>query len=103
VRADAVANGAEAVKSLESIPYDLVLMDVRMPVMDGLEATRQIRSLASAVRDHAIPVVAMTANAIGSDRERCLAAGMNDFLAKPVLPEALRETLGRWLEPGEEL
>jgi CheY-like chemotaxis protein len=72
LRADAAANGAEALKALESIPYDLVLMDVQMPVMDGLEATRRIRDVQSDVLDHNIPIIAMTAHALQGDRERCL-------------------------------
>ncbi len=95
--ADAVADGAEAVTALETLPYDLVLMDVQMPEMDGLEATRRIRSPDSAVRNHQVPVIAMTAHALRGDRERCLEAGMNDYLAKPVSPQALAEVLGRWL------
>jgi PAS domain S-box-containing protein len=99
--ADAVADGSEALKSLESIPYDLVLMDVRMPVMDGLEATRQIRDPNSAVLNHDLPIVAMTANAMRSDQEQCLAAGMNDFVPKPVTPQELRQMLAKWL-PAEK-
>jgi len=95
--ADAVADGAEAIKALKSIAYDLVLMDVRMPVMDGIEATRQIRDEHSEVRDHAIPIIAMTANAMECDRDKCLAAGMNDYVSKPVSPEALRKALKQWL------
>ena len=101
--ADAVANGAEAVKALETIPYDLVLMDVQMPEMDGLEATRQIRTPHSAVRNHQVPVIAMTAHALHGDRERCLAAGMNDYLSKPVSPQALAEALGKWLPQEAEI
>jgi len=101
LHADAVADGSEVIKSLESIPYDLVLMDVRMPVMDGIEATRRIRDPQSAVLNHNIPVVAMTANALQGDREICLAAGMNGFVPKPVLPEMLRKALDRWLPAGE--
>ena len=86
LRADAVANGAEAVKALETIPYDLVLMDVQMPEMDGLEATQHIRDPQSAVRNHQIPIIAMTAHAMQGDRERCLEAGMNDYVTKPVVP-----------------
>ncbi len=97
LRADAVANGVEAVKALGSLPYDVVLMDVQMPVMDGLEAARQIRSPYSAVRNHAVPIIAMTAYAIQGDREKCLVAGMNDYLAKPVAPLALAEMLKKWL------
>jgi CheY-like chemotaxis protein len=90
LRADAVADGAEALTALESIPYDLVLMDMRMPVMDGIEATRQIRNPLSAVLNHEIPIIALTANAMQSDREACLAAGMNDFVPKPIRKAVLR-------------
>jgi PAS domain S-box-containing protein len=104
LRADAVADGAEAVKALESIPYDLVLMDVQMPVMDGLEATRQIRSPESGVPNHDVPVIAMTAHALQGDRERCIEAGMNDYVSKPVSPRTLAEVLARWLpEKKDEL
>ncbi|WP_158277491.1 PAS domain S-box protein [Opitutus sp. ER46] len=95
--ADSVANGAEAVDILATVPYDLVLMDVQMPVMDGLTATRCIRASESRVLNHAIPVIAMTAHAMGRDREECLAAGMNDFVTKPVTPQALAQVLSRWL------
>jgi len=95
--ADAVANGAEALTALATLPYDLVLMDVQMPVLDGMEATRQIRDPRSAVLDRAIPIIAMTAEAMQGDRERCLDAGMNDYVAKPVTPQALAERLERWL------
>jgi PAS domain S-box-containing protein len=97
LRCDAVANGAEAVRALETVPYDLVLMDVQMPEMDGLEATRLIRDPRSAVRNHGIPVIAMTAHAMQGDREACLAAGMNDYLSKPVTPLALAEAMEKWL------
>ena len=99
LRADAVANGAEAITALETLPYDLVLMDVQMPVMDGFEATRRIRDARSAVRNHAIPIVAMTAHAVQGDREICLDAGMSDYVSKPVSPAALAAALERWL-PG---
>lgn len=72
---------------------DLVLMDIQMPVMDGLEATRQIHQRIGAV----LPIVAMTANAFGKDRQACLDAGMNDHVAKPVEPARLCKTLLRWL------
>jgi PAS domain S-box-containing protein len=99
-RADAVANGAEAIRSLETIPYDLVLMDVQMPEMDGLQAACRIRDPGSAVLQHGIPIVAMTAHALAGDRESCLEAGMNDYVTKPVSPRALSEALGRWLPRG---
>ncbi len=97
LRADAVANGAEAVKALETLPYDLVLMDVQMPVMDGLEATQHIRDPHSMVRNHQIPIIAMTAHAMQGDREKYLKSGMNDYVSKPVSPGALAEALERWL------
>ncbi len=94
---DAVADGREAVKALSEIPYDLVLMDCMMPEMDGYEATRRIRDSASPVLDHEIPVIAMTANVMKGDRERCIAAGMDDYVSKPVDPQVLAETIQRVL------
>jgi PAS domain S-box-containing protein len=96
-RADAVANGREAIDTLERIPYDLVLMDCQMPEMDGFEASRRIRSGESKVLNPGIPIIAMTAYAMKGDRERCLAAGMNDYLAKPIQTEEFAGTLERWL------
>ena len=101
LRAEAVADGAEAVNVLESTPYDLVLMDMRMPVMDGIEATRHIRDPHSLVLNHDIPIIALTANAMRSDREACHAAGMNGFLAKPIRKAELTEALNRWLRTGD--
>ena len=95
--ADAVANGVEAVKTLETIPYDLVLMDVQMPEMDGYEATAQIRDPKSPVLNHEVPIIAMTAHAMTGDREKCLKAGMNDYVSKPVDPMALANELEKWL------
>ncbi len=101
LRADAVGDGAEAVRALETIPYDLVLMDVQMPEMDGLEATARIRDPMSAVLHHHVPIVAMTAHAMQGDRDRCLEAGMDDYVTKPISPDALAAALDRWL-PREE-
>ena len=97
VHADAVANGAEAIRALETTPYDLVLMDVQMPGMDGLEATRRIRGGQTAVPRHDIPIIAMTAHAQQGDRESCLSAGMDDYVTKPISPQALVKALERWL------
>jgi PAS domain S-box-containing protein len=94
---DAVADGQEAVHALCDLPYDLVLMDVQMPVMDGLEATRQIRDPASHVNHHDVVVIALTAHAQEKDRDRCLAAGMNDYISKPIEPNALYLVLEKWL------
>jgi len=100
--ADAVGNGLEAIKALETIPYDIVLMDVQMPELDGLEATRRIRDPESKVLDHAVPVIAMTAHAMVGDRETCLEAGMDDYVTKPVRPQELFEAIGRWYPRKEE-
>jgi signal transduction histidine kinase/CheY-like chemotaxis protein len=95
--ADAVANGLEAVAALRKIPYQLVLMDVQMPKMDGFEASRIIRSPGSGVLNPNIPIVAMTAMAMKGDREQCMAAGMNDYLTKPIEPHKLFELLNKYL------
>ena len=91
-QATAVTNGAEAVAAVEGGGYDLVLMDCQMPVMDGFEATRRIREF-----DARLPIVAMTADAMPADRDRCLSEGMDDYLAKPVKLNLLSEVLARWL------
>ena len=105
LRADAVASGAEAITALESVPYDLVLMDVQMPVMDGMEATRRIRASASSLRTRIlnpqIPIIAMTAHAMQGDRERFIEAGMDDYISKPVSPQVLAQTLLRWLPSAQ--
>ncbi len=101
-RADAVANGEEAVRLLSMIPYNLVLMDVQMPVMDGLEATRIIRDPESHVINHAVPVIAMTAHAMAGDRKICLDAGMDDYITKPVNPDILLEKINGYLKIKEE-
>jgi CheY-like chemotaxis protein len=96
--AEAVANGREAVTALAAISYDLVLMDVQMPDMNGFEATQRIRDPESDVRNHDVPIIAMTAHAMKGDREKCLEAGMNDYLSKPVTPAALEEILRKYLD-----
>lgn len=82
--ADLASNGKEAVEALINVNYHLVLMDIQMPVMDGLEATRIIRDSSSDVKNHLVPIVAMTAHAMAGDKEKCLDAGMTDYLSKPI-------------------
>jgi signal transduction histidine kinase/HPt (histidine-containing phosphotransfer) domain-containing protein/ActR/RegA family two-component response regulator len=100
--ANVVANGAEAIQALESTDYDLVLMDVQMPVMDGFETTRQIRDPSSKMMNHQVPIIAMTAHALQGDRERCLASGMNDYVSKPLSARDLSEVLARWLPSADD-
>lgn len=91
------ANGVEALEAVQSRPFDLVLMDCHMPEMDGYQATIAIRALADQ-RFKDIPIIAMTANAMKGDMEKCLAAGMNDYLTKPIKPEALAKNLRKWVK-----
>ena len=91
---DVVADGEAAVLAMQNTPYKLVLMDVQMPKMDGLTATREIREK---LKLDKIPIVAMTANAMKGDREHCLVAGMNDYLSKPIKPGELFSILEYWL------
>jgi CheY-like chemotaxis protein len=92
---EVATNGIEAVQKATTNAYDLILMDCQMPEMDGYEATRQLRA-------HGVqtPIVALTANALQGDREQCLLAGMDDYLAKPIKPDELKRTLAHWLQPS---
>jgi len=100
---EAVSDGQEAVRAVgaaaeRGCPYVLVLMDWQMPVLDGLGATRAIRAAeAEAGTDAHIPIIGLTANAMPGDREACLATGMDDYISKPLRPDALRAVLERWL------
>ena len=96
VLVDVARDGAEALKKVHSTAYDLVLMDMQMPVMDGVTATQAIRRIP---RLRNLPIVAMTANARAADRQSCLDAGMNDFLSKPIDPDALWAKMHQWLKP----
>ena len=98
-RADVAASGREALTALRNIPYSLVLMDCQMPEMDGFEATRLMRQGEAGHNHVSTPVIAMTARAMQGDREKCLEAGMNDYLPKPVDLTALAKALDRWLLP----
>jgi PAS domain S-box-containing protein len=93
VQVEVATNGLEAVQKATESPYDLILMDCQMPEMDGYEATRMLR--AQGVQT---PIIALTANALEDDREKCLACGMNDYLSKPIQADMLRRTLAQWLQ-----
>jgi CheY-like chemotaxis protein len=96
---DCVENGRAALNALERQRYDLVFMDCQMPEMDGYEATRRLRAREAEQGGHVI-VLALTANAMEGDRERCLASGMDDHLTKPLKLRVLADTLERWTAPG---
>ncbi|MBL8481690.1 MAG: response regulator, partial [Rhodocyclaceae bacterium] len=97
LHAEVAGNGLEACRKVRGEAYDLVLMDMQMPRMDGLTATRRLRAHAEFKR---LPIIAMTANAFAEDRERCMAAGMDDHVAKPVDPDQLYGVLAKWLSRG---
>ncbi|WDP85976.1 MAG: response regulator [Desulfobacter sp.] len=95
--ADLVFDGAQAVRALKETSYTLVLMDVQMPVMGGFEATRIIRESSPGILNPDIPIIAMTANAMAEDRQKCLDAGMDDYIPKPIRPEMLSAVLEKWI------
>ena len=94
---DTVEDGALAVEAMKAGKYDLIFMDMRMPNMDGLEATRKIRALPNVSRH--LPIIALTANAFDDDRNACFDSGMNDFMTKPVSAEELSEMVAEWTGP----
>jgi signal transduction histidine kinase/CheY-like chemotaxis protein len=96
-----VANGLEALQALRDTDFDVVLMDCQMPEMDGFEATRQLRKSANGYRNSRVPVIALTANALSTDRELCLAAGMSDYLSKPIDRQRLEDALNRAMDGSE--
>jgi len=95
-RSDTAGNGCEVLKALEQVSYDMILMDVQMPEMDGYEATKKIRTMDDIKKD--IPIIAMTANAMKGDREKCLNAGMNDYITKPIKPQNLLQAIDTWIK-----
>jgi len=95
--AEVVENGVKALRALESVPFDLVLMDVQMPEMDGFETTRCIRNPEASVLNGKVPIIAMTAHTMHGDREKCLEAGMDDYISKPVSIQILSDVLDKWL------
>lgn len=97
VQADVAADGSEVVKALESGKYDLIFMDVQMPVVDGFEATSLIRSSQTGTGNAEIPIIAMTAHAMQGDRKRCIAAGMNDYISKPFSADDIAAALRKWI------
>jgi CheY-like chemotaxis protein len=101
--ADCVSNGIEAIESLknatEHLPYTLILMDCQMPEMDGYEATRQIRRGNAGKNNRMVPIIAMTANAMVGDREKCIESGMDDHITKPINEEQIYRKLLQWLAP----
>ncbi len=97
IEAEIAVNGEEAVQKFHQTPFDLILMDMQMPVMNGIDATLQIRKT-----NREIPIIAMTANATQTDRKKCLSAGMNDFISKPVNLKEFWDTLSTWLKASEK-
>jgi CheY-like chemotaxis protein/HPt (histidine-containing phosphotransfer) domain-containing protein len=102
IRADTAEDGRQAVLAVHSHNYDLVLMDCQMPIFDGYEATVAIRLWEAEDRRATLPIIALTASTLAEDRERCAAAGMSDFLRKPVTLAAMRRMLERWMPNGRE-
>jgi CheY-like chemotaxis protein len=96
---DVANNGKEALDKFGTSKYDIILMDIQMPVMDGILATKKIREIESSTNHHT-PIIAITANALAGDKENCLAAGMNDYISKPFQPEVLVQKIRNLLTSG---
>jgi PAS domain S-box-containing protein len=94
---DLAVNGLEAIEALKTVSYDLIFMDCQMPEIDGYEATRRIRAGEAGSANSQLPIVAMTANALKGDREKCLEAGMDDYISKPIMPREVAQMLSKWL------
>jgi len=95
-------NGIETIRALENNNFDLVLMDILMPEMGGYEATRLIRSAETSIINQDLPIIALTASALAEDKKKCLSAGMNDYIAKPVKPLALIDKVKKWSWKNKE-
>jgi CheY-like chemotaxis protein len=98
----AVEDGEKAIKTVRQQPFDLILMDCQMPLVDGLEATRQIRKMETEAGRSKTPIVALSGYSVAEGRERCLAAGMDDYLPKPFTVDQLKEIITKWLPPPGE-
>ena len=97
-RVDTAVDGADAISQCEEASYGLILMDCQMPEMDGYEATRNIRLGGAGERNTHIPIIAMTANAMKGDREKCLQSGMNDYMSKPINIDKLKNKISIWFK-----
>jgi len=95
--AESAVNGQEALEKMKQKRYHLILMDCQMPILDGYQTTERIRSGLDAKTPHDVPIIAMTAHALAGDKDKCLAAGMDDYLAKPVDPQEISDLLDKWL------
>ncbi len=98
--ADVAVNGVEAVSAVQANEYDIILMDIQMPEMDGFEATQKIREMDNSYKD--IPIVAMTANAMKGDKEKCLNSGMNSYISKPINSDILYDTIRSLTVPSHD-
>ena len=95
--ADVTSNGLETIQSLKDKFYHPVFMDVSMPKMDGLQATKHICARSSGMKNHDVPIIGLTDHAMKGDRDKCLSAGMDDYFSKPIIPTDLNSALNKWL------